>query len=65
MRPSRSRRPARALACERLERRQLLSVTTSDSGWSNTFTVTDGIGISIADVEVDQAGNRYVLGSFT
>lgn len=66
MRPSRRRRrPARAFGCERLEPRQLLSVTTSDSGWSNAFTVTDGIGISIADVEVDQAGNRYVLGSFT
>lgn len=67
MHPSRSH-PACALSCERLEPRQLLSATTTrDSGWFDTFTLTPAGGasgsISLGPVDVDAAGNRYVIGS--
>ncbi|MFM7137649.1 MAG: FG-GAP repeat domain-containing protein [Planctomycetota bacterium] len=69
-RPARSRRSGSALACERLEARQLLSATTTrDSGWFDRFTVTpagaNSGSIRLGPVEVDAAGNRYVMGSLS
>lgn len=62
------RRTVRVLDCERLEPRQLFSATTTrDSGWFDTFTLTPAGAaygsISLGPVEVDAAGNRYVMGS--
>jgi len=63
MRRHNRRRAARRLAFERVEPRAMFAATTTtDFGWSDTFTTAAG-SMKVDDVEVDAKGNRYLVGT--